>query len=142
MPPDIERIMGGVIPYLAVEGADRAVGFYARAFAAELFGEVTRAPDGRVMNAQLIVNGGSIMIADPFPEVGEHAPDPGRTPVTLQLVVRNADLWWNRAVQAGCAVNTPFEMAPWGARYGRLRDPFGHVWALAEVQAPPTGALQ
>jgi PhnB protein len=35
-----------------------------------------------------------------------------------------------RAAEAGADVTLPPEDMFWGARYGRVRDPFGHVWAF------------
>ena len=52
--------------------------------------------------------------------------------MTLQLVTYDGDMWWNRAVAAGCTVTMPFTEQFWGDRYGRLRDPFGLDWAINE----------
>ena len=52
-----------------------------------------------------------------------------------QLVVEDGDLWWNRAVEAGCTVVMPFEKMFWGDRWGLLADPFGLVWAIDEPAA-------
>ena len=51
---------------------------------------------------------------------------------TMQLVTREGDRWWKRAVDAGCTVDVPFAMQFWGDRWGKLRDPFGISWALLE----------
>ena len=123
-------VMGGVIPYFNVEGASAASDFYQKAFAAK---ELARMPaqDGkRLMHCHLEINGGSAMICDPFPEHGfTFQPSPS---VTMTLVVKDGDTWWNRAVAAGCKVQMPFERAFWGDRYGRLSDPFGINWAITE----------
>jgi len=123
-------LMGGVIPYLNVDGVSKASEFYQKAFAAK---ELARMPaqDGkRVMHCHLEVNGGSLMMSDPFPEHGfPYQPSPS---MTMTLVVKEGDLWWNRAVDAGCKVTMPFERAFWGDRYGRLLDPFGVNWAVTE----------
>ena len=37
---------------------------------------------------------------------------------------------WRRAEAAGAEIFMPASDVFWGARYGRLRDPFGHVWAF------------
>src|SRR5436309_3188797 len=63
-------VRGGVIPYLQVDGAVKAADFYRRAFGAE---EVARHPvdeKGRTMHVHLIVNGGSLMLGDAYPEHG------------------------------------------------------------------------
>ena len=50
----------------------------------------------------------------------------------MQLVLDEADPWWTRAVEAGCTVTMPLARAPWGDRYGRLKDIFGIHWAMNE----------
>jgi uncharacterized glyoxalase superfamily protein PhnB len=39
---------------------------------------------------------------------------------------------WKRAVGAGAKVLMPLDDMFWGDRTGRLEDPFGHVWTLAQ----------
>lgn len=126
-------VMGGVVPYMVVDGAAAAADFYRKAFGAK---ELARMPaqDGkRVMHCHLEINGGSLMLCDPFPEHGHpYQPSPG---ATMQLVVKDGDAWWHRAVAAGCKVTMPFERAFWGDRYGRLTDPFNVSWAVNEPAA-------
>ncbi len=134
--PDFARLMQGVIPYLAIDGAERAAEFYSRAFGAIQHGDIAKDEQGRVMNLTLEINGGMLMLMDTFPEFchgeGEAATSRGST---LQLVTREGDLWWTRAVEAGCEVTRPFVQEFWGDRYGRLRDPFGLAWAINEPGA-------
>lgn len=122
-------LMGGVIPYVMVDGAAKAADFYQKAFAAKELARMP-APDGRLMHCHLEVNGGSLMLCDPFPEHGQAYQ--GINGTTMQLVVKDGDHWWNRALDAGCEVTMPFERAFWGDRYGRLVDPFGVHWAINE----------
>jgi uncharacterized glyoxalase superfamily protein PhnB len=77
--------MSGVIPYINVEGASEASAFYQKAFGAK---EVRRMPaeDGkRLMHCHLIIHGGSLMLADAFPEYG-YPLQPSHS-FTMQLVV-------------------------------------------------------
>lgn len=129
---DRSRLMQGVIPYLAMEDARAAIGFYQRAFGAEIDGEVTPFPGSdKIANAGLIINGGMMMLSDHVPEMGQ-PPAKGGLGYTLQLVVGDGDLWWSRAVAAGCTIVTPFAKQFWGDRYGQLRDPFSLDWAINE----------
>jgi hypothetical protein len=83
--PDQSVSMKGVIPYIQVEGAMEAVKFYERAFGAR---ELSRFPtdDGkRLMNCQIEINGGGMMVMDAMPEHG-FAFQPTHS-VTLQLLV-------------------------------------------------------
>jgi len=64
------QVLGGIVPYLSLNGASRAAAFYAKAFGAR---EVFRHPtddEGRTMHIHLHINGGSLMLADPVPEHG------------------------------------------------------------------------
>ena len=44
----------------------------------------------------------------------------------------NVDAMFDRAVKAGCKVEMPLSNQFWGDRYGKVRDPFGHQWGLAQ----------
>lgn len=121
--------MNGVIPYIAVEGAVTAAEFYIKAFGAEEMGPRMAADDGkRMMHIHLIINGGSLMLSDAFPEYGQEL-QPSHS-YTMTLVVADGQSWWDRAVAAGCTVKMPFKKAPWGDLYGALLDPFGVNWAV------------
>lgn len=123
------EMMRGVIPYVAVDGAAKAAAFYVSAFGAEEAGPRMAHDDGvRMMHIQLLINGGSLMLSDPFPEFGYEL-QPSHS-FTMQLVVEDAQGWWDRAVAAGCTIRTPLELAPWGDLYGALKDPFGVHWAV------------
>ena len=126
--------MPQIIPYLTVNDASAAGEFYKRAFDAT---ETERhvAEDGkRLMHLALRIAGGTLMLADDFPEYnGGKASSPralGGTPVTLTLECANVDQAWEMAVKAGATVKMPLADQFWGDRYGQLEDPFGHVWAL------------
>ena len=120
----------GVIPYLNVVGGAEAVDFYKKAFAAE---EIDRKPadDGkRLMHCHLKIHDGSLMLSDVFPEWGyDHQPSHS---FTMMLVVDDADLWWNRAVEAGCEVVSELKVEFWGDRFGLVRDPYGVHWGVNE----------
>lgn len=134
--PDFGRLMQGVLPYLAIDGCEAAVAFYEKAFGAILHGQLVKAPNGKVMNATLEINGGIMMLMDAVPgaETPEIQPACNQG-LTLQLITRDGDFWWNRAVAAGCTVTQPLKLEFWGDRYGRLQDPFGMAWAINEPGA-------
>lgn len=125
------EVMKGVIPYLGMRGrAAEAADFYARAFGATDLGRIPMEDDpARLMHCQIEVNGGALMMSDVNDGCEEQAPPGG---FHLQLVVGDGDLWWDRAVAAGCEVVFPFERQFWGDRFGLLRDPFGLKWAINE----------
>jgi PhnB protein len=121
-------------PHLVIKGASEAIDFYKRAFGAE---EICRlaspGPDGiaRIMHAGLRIGDSRLFLADEFPEYGSSGPN-GFSPVTIHLYVADADAAFDRAVEAGAEVSMPLMDAFWGDRYGKLVDPFGHHWSIAE----------
>jgi uncharacterized glyoxalase superfamily protein PhnB len=125
-------IRGGVAPYLQLNGAAKAAEFYVGAFGAEQVGRAPPDEKGRDMHIHLYVNGGSLMLCDPFPEHGY--PDVKPQGYTLHLQVDDVDPAWKRAVDAGCEVVVPVQRMFWGHRYGVLRDPFGVNWSIASVK--------
>ena len=128
--PAMPEVLGGLTPYLQVEGASKASEFYVKAFGAK---EVFRHPvdeSGRTMHIHLYVNGSSLMLSDGYPEQGCPVEKPQGYNLTLQ--VKDIDSWWNRAVAAGATIVLPLQEMFWGARYGQLRDPFGVLWSMNE----------
>lgn len=129
--PEAQGPAAGVTPHLTIpsRGGQAAIEFYTRAFGAE---EVRRhmADDSeRLMHADLMINGGGVMLNDEFPEFnGEQ--DIAPKGVTIHLQVDDADEWWNRAILAGGVPLFPIADQFWGDRYGQLRDPFGHTWSI------------
>ncbi|QCI67412.1 VOC family protein [Phreatobacter stygius] len=132
--PPKPQVLGGLLPYLMVDGAVKAGEFYKRAFGAkEVFMHPVDA-QGRTMHLHLHINGSSLMLSDAYPEYGQPLAKPQG--FSLQLVVDDIDAWWTRAVEAGAEVVMPVELMFWGDRYGQLRDPFGFTWAMnAPVKA-------
>jgi PhnB protein len=128
--PAMPEVLGGLTPYLQVEGASKASEFYVKAFGAK---EVFKHPvdeSGRTMHVHLYVNGSSLMLSDGYPEHGCPVEKPQGYNLTLQ--VKDIDSWWKRAVDAGATIVLPLQDMFWGARYGQLRDPFGVLWSMNE----------
>jgi PhnB protein len=122
-----------IIAHLIVNDGPKAVDFYKKAFGAEILG-VHKTPDGKVMHAELSVGGARLMLADEFPGMGSgSAKTLGGSPVVLNLYVQeDVDGLFNQAVGAGGTVVMPLANQFWGDRYGQIKDPFGHLWALGQ----------
>jgi PhnB protein len=111
-----------------------AVDFYQKAFGAELAEPPVTGPDGKsVMHAMLRLGDSRIMMADAWPGGWETGPDSGAT-AGLWLYVTDCDGLFKRATEAGCEVMMPMQDAFWGDRFGKVKDPFGHGWAIATHQ--------
>jgi uncharacterized glyoxalase superfamily protein PhnB len=131
-----------ITPHLVITGAAEAIDFYKRAFGAE---ELSRMPmpgrDGQMKlgHAELKIGDSRLFLADEFPEHGIVGPA-ASSPVTLHLYVTDADAAFARALEAGAKVSMPLADMFWGDRYGKIVDPFGHHWSIAEHLEDPTPA--
>ncbi len=94
---------------------------------------VATMPDGTVMHAAIKIGDSMLMLNDEFPSYGVLSPTSTKTdsPVTLHLYVEDADKVFASAVAAGAVATMPLEDQFWGDRYGKVKDPFGHTWAIA-----------
>jgi uncharacterized glyoxalase superfamily protein PhnB len=96
-------------------------------------------PDGKTMHAELRVGDSVLMLGPEMPDFGSKGPRAlGGTPVSFYVYVENVDAAWKRAVDAGAKPTMPLQDMFWGDRTGRLEDPFGHAWNLAQHVADPT----
>ena len=123
--------MHTVTPYLVINGAGKAIEFYKKAFGAK---EVTRQPmpDGTLMHAMIKIGDSLVMMSDEFPGSDTKSPtSAGGTTSNMHIYSKDVDKLWNQAVNAGAEPTMPLENQFWGERYGKLRDPFGHVWSVA-----------
>jgi PhnB protein len=135
--PHLPEGMHQLSPHLVCDGAADAITFYGAAFGAE---ELVRlpGPDGRIMHACVSINGSSVMLVDENLEYGLTGPKTlGGSPVTIHLVVADADASYARAVEAGAVGRMPVAEMFWGDRYGVVEDPYGHLWSLATPQGAP-----
>ena len=124
----------GVIPYIVIERAEEACAFYEKALGATDIQKMPAEDDKRLIHAQLNINGGSIMLNDPFPENGHPAhPLDG---LIMQLLVADAYAWFDRAVAAGCEPVMPVQIMFWGDHWGVVKDPFGVQWAFNQDGQP------
>jgi PhnB protein len=124
----------GLTPHLFVRDADGAVAFYRSAFgAAELLR--TRLPDGRVLFVELALGDGRLLLSEETPSLNALAPPTiGGSPVLLLLEVDEPDAAAAQAVAAGAEIEMPVQEMFFGERYGVVRDPFGHRWALSTAR--------
>lgn len=122
------------IPHLIVNDGLAAMKFYKEVFGAEE-GHNMMAPDGkRLMHGELTLDGHKLFVSDEFSaEEGGSVKMPrtlGGSSVRITLMTDDADAVVERAVARGAKVIMPVADMFWGARYGQIEDPFGHIWGI------------
>jgi len=124
-----------VSPYLTVSPAAAAIAFYTGAFNAKQRALMPSVDGLRIAHCELVINGGSVMLADFCPEFGQtRIPMPGdNATVSVSLEYdtgKEVDDTCARAAKLGAKIETQPTNSFWGTRYASLRDPFGHRWVL------------
>ena len=122
--------MSALYPFLAVRDTDAAIEFYAKAFGATVR-ERVEATD--VVVAVLEIHGMPFGVATEAPQFGTPSPETaGATTVRVSLHVDDPDAAAARAIEAGATEMFPVADQPYGLRQGRVVDPFGHHWLIAD----------
>jgi PhnB protein len=123
--------VSALYPFLAVRDTDAAIVFYEKAFGATVRQRV-EAPDGPVV-AVLEVAGMPFGVATEAPELGTPSPETaGATTVRVSLHVDDPDAAAAQAIAAGATEMFAVADQPYGLRQGRVVDPFGHHWLIAD----------
>jgi PhnB protein len=122
-----------ITPCLIVQGAAKALEFYA-----EVFGATERmrfpGPDGTIAHAEIQIGDSVVIVEDANPQQGTSAPPPGGlagSPVFQFIYVEDVDAVVARAVELGATLQRAPEDQFYGDRDGYLMDPFGHGWTVA-----------
>lgn len=132
-----------VFPYLRVDGAEKAIDFYCRAFGAVEQFRLSE-PSGRIGHAQLTLGPITLMLSEAFPEFGLLAPTTGQVlGASIHLHVDDCDAMAAHAVACGATLQMPPTDQFYGERSCRLVDPFGHQWLLGhEIEKLEVGEMQ
>ena len=120
-----------VTPRLIVSNSIEAIAFYAKAFGAEELERFTT-PEGATVHAMVRIGASDVMLADADPRWGNTDPTHlGGSTVILSFQC-DPDAVCATAVEHGAEVVIPVDDRFYGAREGRIRDPFGHLWILSK----------
>lgn len=134
--------MGQIIPHLVVRDTEEALAFYERAFGAELLYR-SASPSGAGEHLHLKIWGSLIQVSTEEPQQrgqrveGALLASPERlqgSTCVFQIRVDDVDQAYDHAIREGASPAWPPTDMFWGDRYGWIRDPQGHVWALATVK--------
>jgi PhnB protein len=122
-----------VTPCLVVQGAAKALDFYA-----EVFGATERmrfpGPGGTIAHAEIQIGDAVVIVEDEDPQRGMSAPPAGGVPGTPQfqfVYVEDVDAVVARAVALGATMRRAPQDQFYGDRDGFIVDPFGHGWVIA-----------
>lgn len=134
--------VGVIVPHLVVRDAAEAVDFYTRAFSAEVLYR-SPSPSGVGEHIHIKVWNSLLQVSTEEPTQGSERVEGAllASPETLsgstcvfQVGVENVNSAYRRAVDEGASPALPPIDMFWGDRYGWVRDPFGHMWALCTVK--------
>jgi len=129
-------ISAAIEVYLTVSNGLEAIEFYKRAFGAQVVYQELTEDKQKVMHASLAAFGGHFMLSDHFPQyITDVSPREANAQgsVTMQINMQTpqeVDAAMARAAAAGATVTMPATDTFWVMRYGRLKDPYGYVWAF------------
>ncbi len=113
-------------PKLVVSDAAGAIDFYRAALDAEV---ISTFPVGEtIVFAELEIFGCGVTLKDA--DDTDPAPTDGSAGPILDVVVDDPDAVADALVQRGAEVIFPIADQPYGARGGRVRDPYGVQWLL------------
>lgn len=122
------------VPHLIVSDGMAALKFYKEVFRAEEGHNMMSPAGGKLMHGEIVLNGHKLFLSDWFaPSDGGSLASPdmlGGTCMRITLMTDDPDAVVARAVERGSEVLMPVQDMFWGARYGKIRDPFGHEWGI------------
>lgn len=122
-----------VTPSLVCTPCKDAIDWYLRAFGAEEVGPRMQGPDGTVAHAEIRIGNSVVMLADEWPDGPTKSPtNIGGSTAAMFIYTDDVDAMWERAIAEGAEEIFPLELQFYGDKGGRIRDPFGHTWGLAQ----------
>jgi PhnB protein len=136
-PPIVDPIpehLHTVTPRLVLSDGAGAIEFYRSAFEAEEIGERFTGPDGKIIHAELRIGDSIVMITDDDDHIDATPPASfvKHSGAIMATYWQDVDAAWERALDAGAEVVFPLADQFYGARGGRLRDPYGQQWMLSQ----------
>jgi len=136
--------MSSLNPYLSFKSdARQAMEFYRSVFGGQLdistFGSFQGMVDDPsendlVMHAQLTTPDGFVLMGSDTPSGMDYVAPAGISVSVSGDDEAQLETFWNGLAEGG-SVTMPFEVPPWGGRFGMLRDRFGIDWMVA-LNAP------
>lgn len=121
-----------VTPNTIVENAAKAIDFYERVFDAKVKVKLTM-PDGKIVHCELQIGDSRVNLAEAMEGWPLYA-------LLAQVYVSDSDAVLARAIAAGAKEVMPVTDMFFGAREGRVQDPFGNTWTISTLKEKVTPA--
>ena len=116
--------------YITIKDCSSAIEFYKKAFGATE-GARLLMPNGLIGHAEVMIEGSLLMMADENLEWGNKSPlTIGGNPMTFGLYVEDADIAFQKAIDAGATLVMPITDMFYGDRVGQVMDPYGYKWMI------------
>ncbi len=122
-PPYIPAGLHNLTPYLHTRGAAHLINFMKKAFDGQEY-DRTEMPDGTILHAKVRIGASVIELGEAH---GEFQPMPG----AFHLYVKDADVAYKRALEAGATSMLEPSNQFYGDREASVKDPSGNHWYLA-----------
>lgn len=122
-----------VTPTLVVDGAAKALDFYAEVFGATVRTRIP-GPGETIVHSEIEIGDSVVMVEDASPYMGTKAPPASGlegSPVYLFIFVEDVDATVATAVKLGARLVRDPEDQFYGERDAYVIDPFGHGWVVA-----------
>jgi PhnB protein len=122
-----------ITPCLTIQGAAKALEFYAAVFGATERMRIP-GPGESIVHAEIEIGDSVLIIADENPYEGTKAPPSGGlagSPAFLFIYVDDVDAVIAHASELGATVQRAATDQFYGDRDGFIIDPFGHGWTIA-----------
>ena len=139
--PKVKAIPDGyhtITPTIHVKNVKDAVDFYTKAFGANLMYSMPGFDGKSWMHAQVKIDDSMLMIGAEH-EGQSHSPESaGGVTGSINIHTKDASALAESAVAAGATLVVPVELQFWGDDWGRVKDPFGHLWDIStqKIQVP------
>jgi uncharacterized glyoxalase superfamily protein PhnB len=125
----------GLIPYLVVRDAEKAVDFYQKAFGFTLTCGPHKGEDGKIQHVEMRYEDTMIMFCPEgaWGQVDKKAPATQgvQSPIVLYVYCKDVDAFYQNAVKNGAEALGAPEDCFWGDRMCRLGDQDGYQWSFA-----------
>ncbi|MEO5641814.1 MAG: VOC family protein [Bacteroidia bacterium] len=120
--------------YIALKDCNKAIEWYKKAFNATERGRLIM-PDGKIGHAEIEIEGSMLMMADENLDWGNKSAETiGGNPVGFALYVKDVDVAFKKAIDAGAKEVMPLKDEFYGDRIGQVMDPFGYKWSITTHQ--------